>query len=166
MLTCRAVKTCQVCRLTFLKATSQHFFFFWGHCAPLPALISSGTRSLIGAAIFNATPLWVWHERCVAKLHCFLVCQCYWCGHTKEMRMSLILMRWEKNTPWLFLQLVLIIFTPKGLRFRNIISRLVVVGDKRVVKLYLKSKETGKKFASVDFVFYNCSVHQSWVWII
>uniref|UniRef100_A0A803XY63 Sema domain-containing protein n=1 Tax=Meleagris gallopavo TaxID=9103 RepID=A0A803XY63_MELGA len=32
---------------------------------------------------------------------------------------------------------------------------------KRVVKLYLKSKETGKKFASVDFVFYNCSVHQS-----
>ncbi|XP_036388356.1 plexin-A1-like [Megalops cyprinoides] len=34
-------------------------------------------------------------------------------------------------------------------------------GDKRVVKLYLKSKETGKKFASVDFVFYNCSVHQS-----
>ncbi|NXC13631.1 PLXA1 protein, partial [Corythaeola cristata] len=36
-------------------------------------------------------------------------------------------------------------------------------GDKRVVKLYLKSKETGKKFASVDFVFYNCSVHQSGV---
>ncbi|XP_059505717.1 plexin-A1-like isoform X2 [Stegostoma tigrinum] len=34
-------------------------------------------------------------------------------------------------------------------------------GDKRVVKLYLKSKETGKKFASTDFVFYNCSVHQS-----
>nr|XP_033782070.1 plexin-A1 isoform X2 [Geotrypetes seraphini] len=34
-------------------------------------------------------------------------------------------------------------------------------GDKRMVKLYLKSKETGKKFASVDFVFYNCSVHQS-----
>uniref|UniRef100_A0A8C3Y8E1 Plexin-A1 n=1 Tax=Catharus ustulatus TaxID=91951 RepID=A0A8C3Y8E1_CATUS len=30
-----------------------------------------------------------------------------------------------------------------------------------LVKLYLKSKETGKKFASVDFVFYNCSVHQS-----
>uniref|UniRef100_A0A8C2HFB2 Plexin A1a n=1 Tax=Cyprinus carpio TaxID=7962 RepID=A0A8C2HFB2_CYPCA len=27
--------------------------------------------------------------------------------------------------------------------------------------LNLKSKETGKKFASVDFVFYNCSVHQS-----
>lgn len=37
----------------------------------------------------------------------------------------------------------------------------VFAGDKRVVKLYLKSKETGKKFASVDFVFYNCSVHQS-----
>ncbi|XP_065264746.1 plexin-A1 isoform X1 [Emys orbicularis] len=34
-------------------------------------------------------------------------------------------------------------------------------GDKRVVKLYLKSKETGKKFAAVDFIFYNCSVHQS-----
>ncbi|XP_062853456.1 plexin-A1b [Trichomycterus rosablanca] len=34
-------------------------------------------------------------------------------------------------------------------------------GDKRVVKLYLKSKETGKKFASVDFMFYNCTVHQS-----
>uniref|UniRef100_A0AAR2LII8 Plexin-A1 n=1 Tax=Pygocentrus nattereri TaxID=42514 RepID=A0AAR2LII8_PYGNA len=34
-------------------------------------------------------------------------------------------------------------------------------GDKRVMKLYLKSKETGKKFTNVDFVFYNCSVHQS-----
>ncbi|XP_076852179.1 plexin-A1-like [Brachyhypopomus gauderio] len=34
-------------------------------------------------------------------------------------------------------------------------------GDKRVVKLYLKSKETDKKFASVDFVFYNCTVHKS-----
>ncbi|XP_041744615.1 plexin-A1 isoform X2 [Coregonus clupeaformis] len=34
-------------------------------------------------------------------------------------------------------------------------------GDKRVVKLYLKSKETGKMFASVDFIFYNCSVHAS-----
>ncbi|XP_058873462.1 plexin A3 isoform X2 [Acipenser ruthenus] len=34
-------------------------------------------------------------------------------------------------------------------------------GDKRVVKLYLKSKETGRKFASTDFVFYNCSVLQS-----
>ncbi|KAM9786114.1 plexin-A1-like [Neosynchiropus ocellatus] len=33
--------------------------------------------------------------------------------------------------------------------------------DRRVIKLYLKSKETGKKFASADFVFYNCSVHQS-----
>uniref|UniRef100_G1LJD1 Plexin A1 n=1 Tax=Ailuropoda melanoleuca TaxID=9646 RepID=G1LJD1_AILME len=37
----------------------------------------------------------------------------------------------------------------------------ITQGDQRVVKLYLKSKETGKKFASVDFVFYNCSVHQS-----
>ncbi|MEQ2174100.1 Plexin-A1 [Goodea atripinnis] len=34
-------------------------------------------------------------------------------------------------------------------------------GDRRVIRLYLKSKETGKKFASVLFVFYNCSVHQS-----
>ncbi|XP_058873044.1 LOW QUALITY PROTEIN: plexin A3-like [Acipenser ruthenus] len=34
-------------------------------------------------------------------------------------------------------------------------------GDKRVVKLYLKSKETGRKFVSTDFVFYNCSVLQS-----
>ncbi|XP_044066590.1 plexin-A1-like isoform X3 [Siniperca chuatsi] len=34
-------------------------------------------------------------------------------------------------------------------------------GDQRVIKLYLKSKETGKKFASVNLVFYNCSVHQS-----
>ncbi|TWW56338.1 Plexin-A1 [Takifugu flavidus] len=36
-----------------------------------------------------------------------------------------------------------------------------IYGDQRVIKLYLKSKETGKKFASVDLVFYNCSVHQS-----
>ncbi|XP_015241716.1 PREDICTED: plexin-A1-like isoform X2 [Cyprinodon variegatus] len=34
-------------------------------------------------------------------------------------------------------------------------------GDQRVIRLYLKSKETGKKFASVLFIFYNCSVHQS-----
>ncbi|XP_041859114.1 plexin-A1-like isoform X1 [Melanotaenia boesemani] len=34
-------------------------------------------------------------------------------------------------------------------------------GDQRIIRLYLKSKETGKKFASVFFVFYNCSVHQS-----
>uniref|UniRef100_A0A8C2Z9J8 Plexin A1 n=1 Tax=Cyclopterus lumpus TaxID=8103 RepID=A0A8C2Z9J8_CYCLU len=44
---------------------------------------------------------------------------------------------------------------------RDIIPITRNKGDKRVVKLYLKSKETGKKFASVDFVFYNCSVHQS-----
>lgn len=37
----------------------------------------------------------------------------------------------------------------------------VSAGDKRVVKLYLKSKETGKMFAGVDFVFYNCSVRAS-----
>lgn len=41
------------------------------------------------------------------------------------------------------------------------LSMCCPIGDQRVVKLYLKSKETGKKFASVDFVFYNCSVHQS-----
>ncbi|KAJ8371302.1 hypothetical protein SKAU_G00113300 [Synaphobranchus kaupii] len=34
-------------------------------------------------------------------------------------------------------------------------------GDKRVVKLSLKSKETGHKFITSDFVFYNCSVLQS-----
>uniref|UniRef100_A0A8C9SZI4 Plexin A3 n=1 Tax=Scleropages formosus TaxID=113540 RepID=A0A8C9SZI4_SCLFO len=34
-------------------------------------------------------------------------------------------------------------------------------GDKRVVKLSLKSKETGHKFITTDFVFYNCSVLQS-----
>uniref|UniRef100_A0A672MTV1 Plexin A1 n=1 Tax=Sinocyclocheilus grahami TaxID=75366 RepID=A0A672MTV1_SINGR len=44
---------------------------------------------------------------------------------------------------------------------REILTVCLLAGDKRVVKLYLKSKETGKKFASVDFVFYNCSVHQS-----
>uniref|UniRef100_A0A6Q2WZQ9 Plexin-A1 n=1 Tax=Esox lucius TaxID=8010 RepID=A0A6Q2WZQ9_ESOLU len=36
-----------------------------------------------------------------------------------------------------------------------------ITRHKRVVKLYLKSKETGKTFAGVDFVFYNCSVHSS-----
>uniref|UniRef100_A0AAY4DJD6 Sema domain-containing protein n=1 Tax=Denticeps clupeoides TaxID=299321 RepID=A0AAY4DJD6_9TELE len=34
-------------------------------------------------------------------------------------------------------------------------------GDKRVVKFSLKSKETGHKFITTDFVFYNCSVLQS-----
>ncbi|KAJ3586674.1 hypothetical protein NHX12_013070, partial [Muraenolepis orangiensis] len=34
-------------------------------------------------------------------------------------------------------------------------------GDQRVIKLSLTSRETGKRFASVDFVFYNCSVHRS-----
>ncbi|MBN3323605.1 PLXA3 protein, partial [Atractosteus spatula] len=34
-------------------------------------------------------------------------------------------------------------------------------GDKRVVRLALRSKETGQKFVSTDFVFYNCSVLQS-----
>uniref|UniRef100_A0A3B4Z990 Plexin-A1 n=1 Tax=Stegastes partitus TaxID=144197 RepID=A0A3B4Z990_9TELE len=43
----------------------------------------------------------------------------------------------------------------------NIQRLCFLAGDQRVIKLYLKSKETGKKFASVDFVFYNCSVHQS-----
>uniref|UniRef100_A0A673LYT3 Plexin-A1 n=1 Tax=Sinocyclocheilus rhinocerous TaxID=307959 RepID=A0A673LYT3_9TELE len=33
--------------------------------------------------------------------------------------------------------------------------------DTHVVKLYLKSRETGQKFASVDFTFYNCSIHRS-----
>uniref|UniRef100_A0A8C1W9Z6 Plexin A3 n=1 Tax=Cyprinus carpio TaxID=7962 RepID=A0A8C1W9Z6_CYPCA len=34
-------------------------------------------------------------------------------------------------------------------------------GDKRVVKLSLKSKETGLIFITADFIFYNCSVLQS-----
>ncbi|KAG5838862.1 hypothetical protein ANANG_G00228140 [Anguilla anguilla] len=34
-------------------------------------------------------------------------------------------------------------------------------GDKRVVRLSLKSKETGRIFISTDFIFYNCSVLQS-----
>ncbi|XP_043569984.1 plexin-A4 isoform X2 [Chiloscyllium plagiosum] len=34
-------------------------------------------------------------------------------------------------------------------------------GDHQVVKLHLKSKETGMTFASTSFVFYNCSVHHS-----
>lgn len=33
--------------------------------------------------------------------------------------------------------------------------------DTHVLKLYLKSRETGQKFASVDFTFYNCSIHRS-----
>ncbi|XP_067883423.1 plexin-A1-like, partial [Heterodontus francisci] len=33
-------------------------------------------------------------------------------------------------------------------------------GDKHVIKLHLKSKETNKLFAVTYFVFYNCSVHQ------
>ncbi|KAJ8265656.1 hypothetical protein COCON_G00147550, partial [Conger conger] len=35
------------------------------------------------------------------------------------------------------------------------------LGGQRAVKLYLKSQETGERFASVDFIFFNCSVHQS-----
>lgn len=34
-------------------------------------------------------------------------------------------------------------------------------GDKHVVKLSLKSKESGHTFITTDFVFYNCSVLQS-----
>ncbi|XP_046895788.1 plexin A3 [Hypomesus transpacificus] len=34
-------------------------------------------------------------------------------------------------------------------------------GDKRIVKLSLKSKETGHKFITTDFIYYNCSVLQS-----
>ncbi|KAM9312690.1 plexin-A4 [Gastrophryne carolinensis] len=34
-------------------------------------------------------------------------------------------------------------------------------GDHHIVQLQLKSKETGMIFASTDFVFYNCSVHNS-----
>ncbi|XP_018421566.1 PREDICTED: plexin-A4 [Nanorana parkeri] len=34
-------------------------------------------------------------------------------------------------------------------------------GDHHIVQLQLKSKETGMTFASTNFVFYNCSVHNS-----
>uniref|UniRef100_A0AAV2LWJ2 Plexin-A1 n=1 Tax=Knipowitschia caucasica TaxID=637954 RepID=A0AAV2LWJ2_KNICA len=45
--------------------------------------------------------------------------------------------------------------------YATTVQRFENHSDQRIIKLYLKSKETGKKFASVDFVFYNCSVHQS-----
>nr|XP_025038993.1 plexin-A4 [Pelodiscus sinensis] len=38
-------------------------------------------------------------------------------------------------------------------------------GDHHIVQLQLKSKETGMTFASTSFVFYNCSVHNSYVGI-
>ncbi|XP_043936201.1 plexin-A3 [Protopterus annectens] len=34
-------------------------------------------------------------------------------------------------------------------------------GDQRIIKLFLKSKETGRVFASTNLVFYNCTVLQS-----
>lgn len=37
------------------------------------------------------------------------------------------------------------------------------LGDHHIVQLQLKSKETGMTFASTSFVFYNCSVHNSYV---
>ncbi|KAK2096651.1 Plexin-A4 [Saguinus oedipus] len=37
----------------------------------------------------------------------------------------------------------------------------LLIGDHHVVRLQLKSKETGMTFASTSFVFYNCSVHSS-----
>lgn len=59
---------------SFLQVSSKQHLQLWAHYAPLWVLISSGIQTLIGAAIFNATPLWVWHEQCVAKLQCFFVC--------------------------------------------------------------------------------------------
>uniref|UniRef100_UPI00358E64EF plexin-A1-like n=1 Tax=Myxine glutinosa TaxID=7769 RepID=UPI00358E64EF len=42
------------------------------------------------------------------------------------------------------------------------VARIVInQGDIRVVKISLRSKETGKEFASTDFVFFNCSIHTS-----
>ncbi len=43
---------------------------------------------------------------------------------------------------------------------------LRLLGDHQIVQLYLKSKETGLAFANASFVFYNCSVHKSWVFFI
>ncbi|XP_062855302.1 plexin A3 [Trichomycterus rosablanca] len=44
---------------------------------------------------------------------------------------------------------------------RDVPTLTLGYGDKRVVKLSLKSKETGLKFITTDFIFYNCSVLQS-----
>lgn len=62
-----------LCASSFLKATSQQYFA-GAHYAPLRGLISSEMQTLIGAAIFTATPLWVWHEPCVAKLQGLFLC--------------------------------------------------------------------------------------------
>lgn len=37
----------------------------------------------------------------------------------------------------------------------------LAAGSTRTVRLQLLSKETGVRFAGTDFVFYNCSFHQS-----
>lgn len=127
-------------------------------------------QALIGAAIFNATPLWVWHEQSVAMLRCFFVCACFSLEVTLEEfkfksptsgQLGVV----SLNTLWRFeLFGNLSIFLHEHYISLWLCWSYVSVfytGDKRVVKLYLKSKETGKRFASVDFVFYNCSVHQS-----
>ncbi|CAB1336003.1 unnamed protein product [Coregonus sp. 'balchen'] len=44
---------------------------------------------------------------------------------------------------------------------RDVPSLTQGYGDKRVLKLSLKSKETGHKFITTDFIYYNCSVLQS-----
>uniref|UniRef100_A0A3B3T602 Plexin A3 n=1 Tax=Paramormyrops kingsleyae TaxID=1676925 RepID=A0A3B3T602_9TELE len=44
---------------------------------------------------------------------------------------------------------------------RDVPSVTLGHGDKRVVKLSLRSTETGHKFITTDFIFYNCSVLQS-----
>ncbi|KAA0714339.1 Plexin A3 [Triplophysa tibetana] len=44
---------------------------------------------------------------------------------------------------------------------RDVPSVTQSYGDKRVVKLSLKSKETSLKFITTDFIFYNCSILQS-----
>lgn len=167
-------------------------FFNWAHYAPLWVLISSGIQTLIGAAIFNATPLWVWHEQCVAKLQCFFVCVCVSSVEVTQVEFLFkVQLCINQYIVLIYIQFVtfitcdeikflgMMLFEQSGNKFRccfslnrsdcedSIILNILIfmylffAGDKRVVKLYLKSKETGKKFASVDFVFYNCSVHQS-----
>lgn len=73
ILTLKAEETCQLLRFKFAQSDTW-VGLSWAHYAPLRVLISSGIQTLIGAAIFTATPLWVWRERRVAKLQCFVVC--------------------------------------------------------------------------------------------
>lgn len=90
-----------------LKANILVFLQLGTYYAPLWVLISCGMQALIGAAIFNATPLWVWHEQSVAMLRCFFVCACFSLEVTPEEfkfrsptsgQLGVV----SLNTPWRF----------------------------------------------------------------